>query len=428
VRKASRRIIPVSALVIALAVVGVITVRKAAVPGQSTDFTVYLAAGRDVLSSGGKALYSITDARGLHYIYPPLFAVLMAPLAALPPAMASASWYLISIVLLFFALRTTLRLVTPKGQSPRLVLLWIPVLICADPLLGTLTRGQLGILMFACTVAALSLHRDGKSFQAGLVVAFATVIKMYTGLLGLYFIARRDWRAAWGGIVGGLLFGLVVPSVSLGLNQTVAAWQEWLAAVVLPFSRPEGATTPLYHELHDLEFSKNQSLIATLTHVGDLFDGVQSAVEPDWVKFISRLVGLAALAALLVAWNRGAELKGYSPVFKASLAVMWGILLVPVAWTHYFVILILPLTGIAAYLFYEAHDHTWRTLRRTLIGVGILAAIYTSTSILQGPLTALGLRAVVMIPRSVGLYCAATLLLCGVLLYVLLGSSRGRPI
>ena len=420
-----RRLLPVSVLVVALAVVGVITVRKASVPGQSTDFTVYLVAGQEVLK-GGKALYSVTDARGLHYIYPPLFAVLMAPLSALPPAAASAAWYLITIALLLVALRLTLRLVTPEGQAPRLTLLWIPLLICADPLLGTLTRGQLGILMFACTAGTLSLHREGKSFQAGLLLAFATVIKMYTGLLGLYFIARRDWRAFWGGIVGTLLFGIVVPSFALGVNQTLAAWQEWLAAVVMPFSRPEGATTPLYHELHDLEFAKNQSLTATLTHVGDLFDGVPSAVEPDWVKFVSRLVGIAVVAALLIAWNRGAELKRYSALFKGSLAVMWGILLVPVAWTHHFVVLILPLTGVTAYLFHEKHDQTWRTLRWALVAVAILAAIYTSTSILQGPLTALGLRAVVMIPRSIGLYCAATLVLSVVLLYVLLRSSNDR--
>src|SRR5438093_11606515 len=75
------------------AIVGYITIYRAALrPIKLTDLNVYLAAGKEVLA-GGQNLYTVTDAGGLHYIYPPLFAILMAPLAVLPAAVASAVWY-----------------------------------------------------------------------------------------------------------------------------------------------------------------------------------------------------------------------------------------------------------------------------------------------------------------------------------------------
>jgi alpha-1,2-mannosyltransferase len=413
--------------VIVTVAVGVIAVRRASVPDLSTDFTVYWVAGREAWN-GGQALYTVSDQRGLHYIYPPFFAVLILPIALLPVAAAAAVWYVISVALLLIGLRSVIRLVAPDGKPATVHLLWAPLLISADPILGTLTRGQLGILMFACSVGALSLHRRKQSFAAGFIVAFATVIKMYTGLLGIYFLVRRDWRAVWGAVTGAFLCGMAVPALALGPRQTLVAWREWIDAVIAPFFRSGGTDTPLYRELHNLEFARNQSLVATLTHLSDLFTGAQSAVEPHWVRVTMSVVTVLALLALILVWRRKEGDSRYRPIFSWALAVMWGMLLVPVAWTHYFVMLILPLTAIVGYLLREPHDAAWRTLRATFGATVVLASLYTLTSILQGPLTWLGMRSVVMVPRSVGLYCFASLILSAGLLFTLIRESSGaRP-
>ena len=57
--------------------------RGAFLHSRMTDAGVYLRAAWAVRN--GKDLYSITDDRGWHYVYPPLFAVAMSPLAD-PPA------------------------------------------------------------------------------------------------------------------------------------------------------------------------------------------------------------------------------------------------------------------------------------------------------------------------------------------------------
>ena len=242
----------VCAVVLFLLVLGYITVDGRAFRSiQTTDFSVYLAAGK-IAWAGGSDLYSMTDARGLHYIYPPAFAVLISPLSLLPPRIASTIWYFITLAVLLLGLRITLDLVTPKGQRPEPSHLWIPVLICADPLLGTISRGQLSIVMFTCAVIALSFYVRGKPFAAGFLVAFITVLKIYSGLLVLYFLFRKDWRALLGCAAGILVLGLGVPSVAFGFGLTVRYWTQWITAVVLPFSNTDASSTSLFLELHNL--------------------------------------------------------------------------------------------------------------------------------------------------------------------------------
>src|SRR5437764_238402 len=58
---------------------------------RHTDFTVYARAGWAVRT--GQDIYQVTDDAGLHYCYPPPFAVLMTPLAD-PPNSDDSPWYL----------------------------------------------------------------------------------------------------------------------------------------------------------------------------------------------------------------------------------------------------------------------------------------------------------------------------------------------
>src|SRR5476651_1099388 len=65
---------------VALAVIT--EIRSCYLDSRMTDFGVYLRAGWAVRS--GADLYQVTDNNWWHYIYPPAFAVMMAPLADAP--------------------------------------------------------------------------------------------------------------------------------------------------------------------------------------------------------------------------------------------------------------------------------------------------------------------------------------------------------
>src|SRR5262245_59359793 len=73
-------------LIVALTVWGYVDIgpRGRIEPGRPdrhrTDFTVFTEAGAALFD--GRNLYNVTNPRGWYYLYPPLFAILVAPLAA----------------------------------------------------------------------------------------------------------------------------------------------------------------------------------------------------------------------------------------------------------------------------------------------------------------------------------------------------------
>src|SRR5262249_53476942 len=84
----------------------VVEIRAAFLHQRMTDLGVFLRAAWAVRA--GEDLYAVTDDKGLHYHYPPLFAILLTPFAD-PPAgvqvtgqvpfrVTVALWYLFSLV------------------------------------------------------------------------------------------------------------------------------------------------------------------------------------------------------------------------------------------------------------------------------------------------------------------------------------------
>src|SRR5271157_4378388 len=64
-----------------------------------TDFTVYTEAGAAFYD--GRDPYQVSNPRGWRYLYPPMFAILVAPLHALPPMGQVAVWFVLSVAMLF---------------------------------------------------------------------------------------------------------------------------------------------------------------------------------------------------------------------------------------------------------------------------------------------------------------------------------------
>src|ERR1700691_3527480 len=100
-------------------------------PGKG-DLDVFLRAGW--AAREGQSLYTVTDGHGFHYLYPPLFADLLIPLADPPPDAtpaqkaftlpywaSAAIYYWLSVGFLFAALHiiaTTLERISPRGPPP----------------------------------------------------------------------------------------------------------------------------------------------------------------------------------------------------------------------------------------------------------------------------------------------------------------------
>src|SRR5260370_11391999 len=100
-----------------------VTVQQGVV-GHSNNFSVFRAAATNLFAH--RDLYAAHPAQHFdYYKYSPTFALLFAPLAALPFALALLIWSLLNSVLLYYALR---RLLPERPATMAIALVYLAVL------------------------------------------------------------------------------------------------------------------------------------------------------------------------------------------------------------------------------------------------------------------------------------------------------------
>ncbi|MDX1965018.1 MAG: glycosyltransferase family 87 protein [Pirellulales bacterium] len=257
---------------------------------HKTDVTVYTQAGAALFD--GRPPYEVTNPRGWHYLYPPLFAIGMAPLSLLPTTEQALVWFGVSCLCLWGACAETRRLYQWAAEIPRGFLyssrkvipgqvvdyrharLTNEIFFAAGialvfPVLNCLQRGQVGVplvyLLLLGTRLALTAGTVHQLFLAGLVLALPVAIKL-TPLLPVAVLAGgmlvRDlaqllhWsptpprtnRENHGqqnqtiqlsggilcvsGILGLAVWFLLVPGLILGQEKNLGLLQTWYTRVV----------------------------------------------------------------------------------------------------------------------------------------------------------------------------------------------------
>ena len=174
-----------------------------------TDFTVYTAAGTAFLD--GREPYQVASPRGWHYLYPPLFALLVSPLAALDFKSQVVVWYIISIVLAFGCCNEARRLWTllvasDSGEADVSRNAGFRIGACAGltvllPTLECLQRGQVGIALLYPLLLGFRLTLGVRSwpiwFLGGVVLGWPIVVKpsrRYPSQSCYCNTGRRPWH------------------------------------------------------------------------------------------------------------------------------------------------------------------------------------------------------------------------------------------
>lgn len=77
-------------------------------------------------------------------------------------------------------------------------LLLSPLVWMSLPMISVLQKGNVQAMVIAASMLAMVLFERRRWAAGGVLLAFATVSKLYPGMLVVYLIARRQWRAvAW---------------------------------------------------------------------------------------------------------------------------------------------------------------------------------------------------------------------------------------
>jgi alpha-1,2-mannosyltransferase len=365
---------------------GIVQTRSAFLPRRLGDWNVFARAAWAARSGGD--LYDITDDNGFHYLYPPTFAILLAPLAdapdgsprdgLLPYPVTVLYWYCFNLVCLAVSahwLATSLEAELAKRAGGSLtrcrrwwgMRLW-PVLACLPPVGHTLMRGQVGVLLLLFLSGMISAVVARKRGQAGAWLACAICLKVIPALLLVYPVVRRDVKML-GGCAAGLLLGLaIIPVAARGPRQTWDDYRKWNQVMLAP-AIAGGSDTSRSQEVLDVISTDSQSFLAMIHNTVFLDRTTRPRQAAEATKFAALSLSLMSLLALFAVSRGCRDDDTIATVIQLGAVIEIMLLASPVCHLHYFCLSIPLVAG----LFAAAWQHA--ALPRLGIGLSVLVGV-----------------------------------------------------
>ncbi len=345
-----------------------------------TDFTVYTEAGAAFFD--GRDPYAVSNPRGWKYLYPPLFAILVAPLHAVSTQSQVLIWFGASALMWWSCYIECVRIARAvlPGEPERGLfgpipawIGWLAIAASVLPALNCLQRGQVEVakLLLLLLGFRLMIQRRStlRSLLGGGAFALSIVLKVTPLLpaafvLGQQFVVgwrsgwsysdRRQTSACWFGTTGGLaICFLLLPAAIVGWRANLDHLETWWYKVAIRIE-----TTTADNFAGNSYSVRNQSLTNATHRLGNWihyqFGGGPYDDDPlnlgkggpglvmDTPLVDQILLGIRVLAGclLLIAGYRTAreDLLGQAAGF--GLACVATLVIVPIARAHYFVMML----------------------------------------------------------------------------------------
>jgi Glycosyltransferase family 87 len=266
---------------------------------------------------------------------PPSFLLVFEPLTRFSPATAFWIWQTINLASLAGALVLLLR--AGLGLSGPLVWTLAGLAFAYPAVLSHVWYGQSKLPPLLMMVVIARLMRRGFDGAAGLILAFAGLVRIYPFVIAGYFVLERRWRAlAFMGV--GMAFGVLATLALVGQSNCLSFVHglsfyvtngQWITNS-LGVSK-SGDNAPLAFAMR------------LLHETGVAQNGVSGAAEHALLGAIDIvLLGLTVHATLLHPVDDHCDL----PLF--SLWVVTAIVMPPVSWDYDMTLLLLPFACIAA--------------------------------------------------------------------------------
>jgi alpha-1,2-mannosyltransferase len=309
--------------------------------GYHIDLEVYRLGVQTWLAGGDPygPLPPTISGLGLPFIYPIFAAIVLAPFALVPWTVAWVSLFVLSLASLGLTLYvTTLRAWPAGGRGGALAVatLALPLLLWIEPVLETFEFGQVNLILMA--LVAVDLLAPRTWWPRGMLVGIAAAIKLTPAAFVLFFLLRRDVRAAVVAAVTG------VAATALGfLVDAQASATYWFGG---PASGVSGSV-----------FYTNETVQAVVARWGvhgPLLTGI-------W------LVAAVVLLVLVVPIIRRAD-----PAVAMSATAAFTLLVSPTSWSHHWVWIAPALVAVGA--------HAVRTGSRGWIAVTAVLAVAFSVA------------------------------------------------
>jgi hypothetical protein len=337
----------VLALLPPVLVIGLIVARYAVGKHLGFDYKPLWEASRHVF--GGTSPYPPPHASALHdeqqFVYPPVAAVLAAPLAIFPFGVAAALLAVIELV----ATGLTLRVLGVRDwRCYGIAFLWYPVI--QNLLVGSITS------LLALGLAIAWRYRDDQRIATP-VAAASIAAKVFLWPLLFWLAATRR------GLVAARALGLALAAVAV-------SWALIGFAGLTSYPR-------LLDQLSRLEQWKSYSVVAL---------GLALGLSPNEARFLAIAAGaIAILCVIAVGRRREEDPDADRRAFILAIAAVF--LFSPIVWTHYLALLVLPIAitrrTLSPLWFVplamwatpgQSDGHTWRIVLGLSVWAFVLAA------------------------------------------------------
>jgi alpha-1,2-mannosyltransferase len=319
------------------------------------------------------------------YSYPntPIVALILGPLAAMPPLMGAITFFLLKVLLAVAAFNWALRVAVGRRAWPPAWAVAVIVLLAARPLLSDLGHGNINILVLFLIAAALWLWTRGRSWPAGWILGLAIVVKVTPALFIPYFAWKRDARVL-GGCAAGMAVAVLIPALVLGPERNLDLHRAWYQQMIVPYA------------MHgDVQYTIhiNQSLPGVFfrwftdspgVHLGRSTppDRINVAsLDPQIAQGVVRILLVAIVLWLGFVCRRStADRRDWRLACEFSVVLLAMLFMSQRTWKHHFVIAVLPLACLVCYCV-----TTGRNARRTgLVAVIALVAFLVLTAGMSG--------------------------------------------
>lgn len=269
----------------------------------------------------------------IHTNSPPTFLLMFEPLALLPPRAAYWTWFAVSAAAFVAAAILLLRdrdSALDRAQTQvfaALMLLYMPTSVHL-----IFAQAQFVILMLL--VVMMRGLRRGDDLLAGGAFALAAALRAFPFVMAAYLIVKRRWRA--------LLFGALAFAAIELITLAALGWPIFSGFLRFALRAPADITDINVRQPSDA------SLFPFITRVfwhvfglglGPLLNRVRALTT---VAAELGVIALAVRATLREPANRDSD----SRAFGLWIAVM--LLVSPITWIHYFVLLLVPFHAIAS--------------------------------------------------------------------------------
>jgi alpha-1,2-mannosyltransferase len=267
----------------------------------------------------GDALFHTPIGLDLPFTYPPLAAILFCPFAWLHMPAASVAITALTLVLLVVSLVIVLTRLDVWNTSTALPgrawlrrwwLATVIVVLAAtwlEPIASNFAFGQINVVLMTLVIADCVPRRT--PWPRGLLLGLGIALKLTPAVFLLYFLLRRDHRAALTALasfVGATLLGFALAWSD--------SWEYW--------------THTLHHtdRIGEAALNTDQNIAGALARLG-------LGEQPRFLLWVAACL----LVLAVTVWAMRRVLRAGEPALAVICVALFGLVVSPVSWSHHWV-------------------------------------------------------------------------------------------